>query len=570
MSHSKKVKTALIFSGLLFYPVLIVPCYMCFYIIANITDSRLTFAGHVMVWGIALVMCGVVFIANLRDYFFLKKRCYGSIREWIYEGRFSIARAKAMYPPMKRALLSNSVKGICLGKTGFGLFKRYVCIDPQDKAIANHLVVIGNSSAGKSSGPILTSLISNFKNCTENMPPPVTYLVVDPKPELCNLSTAAESWTRTLNPKAKRGTSYGWDLYYGLDIGSPMDEITDRISGIVNVIVQDNNEKNAFFQDSARNLLTGCLIYEFIAQGNNFIKALRKILSSDLNTYVKEIKDDICCPKNARMLLAEFGKEQDRSNATEDIKKSLKQQTAVFTRFDTEWFLDSDVNKMMCSPKCLDESISMFLSIKRADLHTFGVLFRLIISQCSEHLSRRNDYDPKDKPVVILIDEFTNLGGTIPNFAENLGFIRSKKVTFLTIFQQYSQLQRLYGVEEARTILNMGHQLILSCEDTELGRIFSDKGGEFTDTTTSYKQTGGFLSMPSNEETISQSRERRIRVMDDLTSLVPRFETIAFINGSEYYRFSKCRYYMEPDLKKRSEDCIRFHQYHDLNQERED
>ena len=558
LSHPKETKTALIFSGLLFYPLALSTTYAFFSLLAGFTILHPT---HPMVWGIALLPCCVIFAVNLRDRLVFKKRCYSSLLEWWHEERYSAARRKAMYPPIKQKMLRKAVTGICIGKIGFGSLKRYVCIDLYDKSIANHIVIIGNSSAGKSSGPILTSLIANFMDCDDTTPPPVTYLVVDPKPELCRLSSSGGKWTRVLNPMARRGTSYGWNLYYDITRDSPMDKITDRIEGIVNVVVQSNNEKNAFFQDSARNLLTGCLIYEFVVYGNNFIKSMRNILSADLDSYVKKAKEDERCPKKVLMLLAEFGNEKDQSNATQDIKKSLKQQTAVFTRSDTEWFLDTEVNQLMCSPTCLDESISMFLSIKRADLYTFGVLFRLIISQCSEHLSRRNDDDPHDKPVVILIDEFTNLGGTVPNFAQNLGFIRSKKVTYVTIFQQYSQLQQLYGKEEARTILSMGHQLILSCEDTELGKIFSDKGGEFVDTKTSYRQTGGILSTSSGEATVSQTKEKRIRVMDDLTSLVPRFESIAFVHGSEYIRFSKCRYYLEPDLRKRSADCVKFHEY---------
>ena len=559
ISHPKETKTFLFFSGLLYFPVFLFLAFISVDVIASLTGARLTGVGHLLVFGIALAISGAFCLLNLRDRFLYKKRCYSSLSEWWHEGRYSAARRKAMYPPIKQKMLRTAVTGICIGKIGFGLLKRYVCIDLYDKHIANHIVIIGNSSAGKSSGPILTSLIANFQNCDENTPPPLTFLVVDPKPELCRKSSMCGKWTRILNPMAERGTSYGWDLYYDITKESPLDKITDRIRGIVNVIVQDGNEKNAFFQDSARNLLAGCLIYEFVAHGNNFIKSMRNILSADLDSYVKTVKSDQKCPKNSLMLLSEFGNEKDQSNATADIKKSLKQQTDVFTRSDTEWFLDTDVNQLMCSPECLDESISMFLSIKRADLYTFGVLFRLIISQCSEHLSRREDDNLNDKPVVILIDEFTNLGGTVPNFAENLGFIRSKKVTYVTIFQQYSQLEQLYGEKQARTILNMGHQLILSCEDTQLGKIFSDKAGEFTETKTSYKQTGGLFTYTSGEGTISQTKEKRIRVMDDLTSLVPRKESIAFINGNEYYRFDKCRYYMESTLLKRSEECERFH-----------
>ena len=60
-------------------------------------------------------------------------------------------------------------------------------------------------------------------------------------------------------------------------------------------------------------------------------------------------------------------------------------------------------------------------------------------------------------------------------------------------------------------------------------------------------------------DSITTTKEKRIRVMDDLASLVPRFEAIAFIQGSTYYRFSKCRYYLEPELKKRAEECKEYH-----------
>ena len=60
-------------------------------------------------------------------------------------------------------------------------------------------------------------------------------------------------------------------------------------------------------------------------------------------------------------------------------------------------------------------------------------------------------------------------------------------------------------------------------------------------------------------DSITTTKEKRIRVMDDLASLVPRFEAIAFIQGSTYYRFSKFRYYLEPELKKRAEECKEYH-----------
>lgn len=545
----------LIFTGLIFYPGTLVFCY----VITRFLGKPLTLAGHALVWLSALGFCSIFLVKNTFDYIYYKKRCFNSLREWYTEERYSTARRRAMYPPIRKELLFKEITGICLGKTGWGPFKRYVCIDLYNKHLANHLAIVGNSSAGKSSGPVLSTLIGNFMNCDDNTPPPITFIVIDPKPELAQLSSEKGcKWVKVLNPKDR--TTYGWDLYFDITPESDIDRVTDRIETIINVVVLDTNSDNAFFMDSARNVAVGCLIYEFIVHGLNFIKSIRLMLSRDLDLYIKKIKEDPQCPKKCLMLLAEFGNETDQSNATQDIKKSLKQQMAVFTRTDTEWFLDTDVNKKKCSPSNLNNGQSLFLSIPRADLTTFGVLFRIIINQVSDYLSRRKDDDPEDKPVAIVVDEFTNIGGPIPNLSENLGFIRSKKVFYITIFQQYSALQKVYGREDARTILNMGHQLALSCEDNDLGKVFSDKAGEFTDTRKTYKKNGGLFSLVFGEDSLSETKEKRLRVMNDLSSLIPRYESIAFINGSEYIRFSKFRYYEDKKLNQRSQECALSHQ----------
>jgi len=551
------MKSKFIFTGAIFAPVCLVVSYVLFMVAGKWSNEYNTLSayGHFVVWLIASGMVGIIFLCNVIQYIFFGKRCFGSLREYFFEERYSRERKKAMFPFIKRDLLFNEPTGLVLGCVGWGRFKKYVCINPKDKQIANHLSIIGTSSAGKSSGPILTSLIPNFMKDDEI--PALTYLVVDCKPELAKLSIKNSQYTKIINPRDR--SEWGWDLYWAIDENSTEDEIYDVIKSIVEVLIPEVNEQNAFFVNNARNIMCGVLMFEFVMFKRGFIESIRILLQEDLTEYIKRIKHMVNERSRIYMLLAEFGNTSDKSNALNDIRKTVKEHCDVFIKDDVNWFLDDKVNHRRCSPLDLEIGTSLFLSIPREDLKRYGVLFRLIIAQCMESLSRRKEDDPNLRPVVLILDELVNLGSKIPNYCSNLGFIRSKKVTCVSVFQQYSQLQALYGKEEARTILNIGHILVLSTEDTELGKIFSDKAGEFLEKKIEYKKKGTLLKSRLDTDSVSTTKERRIRVMDDLTSLVPRFEAIAFIQGSTYYRFLKCRYYLEPELKKRAEECREYH-----------
>lgn len=551
----KQLKMNMIKSGVIWLPGVLMAMYILvnIYIDAVGGGIHLSVYGHGLVWMTAVLCTAAIAIKNVIDYVFYGKKEFSCIRDYLFTKKYSRERKVAMFPRIPDNLLYIEPKGIVLGCMGSGIFKRYICIDVEDRHISNHIVVFGNTGAGKSS-LMLSSLIPNFMK--ENTSPPITFLTIDVKPELAELSNSNDRYARVLNPLER--DSWGWDVYWNISKESSEDEIYDAIQTIAKVLIPDAEEKNAFFTNNARNLVCGVLMFEFITFHRNFIQSMKILLHSEVEEYVKSIKKMVNAKSKVHMLLAEFG--EDKSNAWADIKKTLKQDFGVFVKDNTEWFLDSDVNRRVCNPKNLDNGISLFLSIPRSDLENYGVIFRLIVSQCMDLLSRRKDNDPNKKQVVLLLDELPNLGARLPSYTANLGFIRSKKVTCISIIQQYSKLQSVYGKEEAKTIINMGHQLILSCEDNELGRIFCDKGGEFQETKVDYKRTGIFLKRKVDVESVSKISSRRIRVMDDLSSLVTRFEAIAFINGSQYYRFDKCRYYLEPILNKRAEECEKINQ----------
>lgn len=565
IKNREKIWTVLIFSGLILYPVFLIVWYAIFNSIAKISgEDGLTAWGHLTVWGLALMTCIITLAKNTIDLLFHHKRCFSALTEYITEERYSPERAKAMFPIIPKEYLYDKPVGIVLGTVRqFGL-KKYICINPHDPDKANHILINGNSKAGKSSGPVITSILNDFSNRRPDtaVPDKTSWVVIDTKPELADICTHGDSDVMVLNPADL--ASVGWDLYAGLEESSSDDEVANVIISIIEILIPED-KKNAFFVDSARSLLEGTLFYEFRVNHLNFVRSIQKILYEDLDSYITEIKEDEKTPQKALALLSEYGKkknekgeyEMDVSNATQDIKKQVKQKMEIFTRQDVFHFLDTEENPDMCDPSVVDRGISIFLSIKRSDLKYYNVIFLIIVSQILERLSRREDYDQELPPCVMMLDEFHNLGGKIPDYAENLGYIRSKKVILVTIIQQYSALVKLYGREDAEMIVDASIDVILSLENNDLGRRLSAKAGEFDEMRTSYQKHGTVFSTPSGQETVSYQRSQVIRVMDDFSSLLPRQETIAFIDG-RYFRFNKVRYFKISWMRDKAEANKRY------------
>lgn len=553
----KKFKTFIIFTGIYFYPCAIIIAYtiklLWNYAIAT-PNPFIKFPDfpNRFIPIYALFFPLLIFLANIRNYFFYKKRCFSSFREYFREELYSRERAKAMYPPIPLKYLSSKPEGIVIGKTRlYHLLPKYFRIDPHNPDMANHILINGNSGAGKSV-MIITSLLSYFIGKKINTKQkPISWIVIDTKPELAKICTCGDQDAIIINPaKPRKG---GWNLYASITPESPMDEIANVIKTIVEVIIV-SDPKNEFFVDSARSLLEGGLIYEYCINKLDFMPAIEKILKSDLDDYVTAIQKDDRTPTKVLMLLSEYGKKQnekgqlkrDDSNAAADIKKQLKQKTDVFSREDVSFFLDTTKNPIMYNASMVDQGISFFLSIKRSDLKYYRMIFLLIVSQILDYLSQRDDYDNTVPPCVMVLDEFHNLGGRIPNFTENLGYIRSKKVILMTIIQQYHKLVALYGDNEAQTIVNGSIDVLLTLEDTKLGEEFSKKAGEFEEEYKTYNSS-------NNGHTTSTKKEKVLRNMQDFSSLIPRSEAAIFIDG-KYYRMNKVKYYKNKKLKLQAEE----------------
>lgn len=98
------MKSKLIFTRAIFAPVCLGLVYGLFMIVGKWDNeyNTLTAHGHFMVWLVSFGIVGIIFLFNIIQYIFFGKRCFGSLREYFFEEKYSRERKKASIKTKKR------------------------------------------------------------------------------------------------------------------------------------------------------------------------------------------------------------------------------------------------------------------------------------------------------------------------------------------------------------------------------------------------------------------------------------------------------------------------------------
>ena len=124
------------------------------------------------------------------------------------------------------------------------------------------------------------------------------------------------------------------------------------------------------------------------------------------------------------------------------------------------------------------EKTALFLTISDTDRSLDG-LAGIFMTQALQILCKSADHDyPKHclpVPVRIYLDDFaTNL--FIPDFDKIISVIRSREIYVSVILQSLTQLDALYGMPCARTIINnCDQQIYLGGQDIETAGYISER-----------------------------------------------------------------------------------------------
>ena len=436
----------------------------------------------------------------------------------------------ATYPKVPKKYLNKEPEGVILGTYK----NQYVRIPTQE---IYHYCVIGGSRSGKTSTVLLDTLLANFATKKNDF---LTY-AIDIKGELHIKSSYSHSPDiMVVNPTDQ--TTAGWDVYYRLRDNPSDDLIIEVMQEVASALIISTSKSDSFFVNNAQDMFVGMLLY-FYQQGENFIDSVNKILESEIKSLIGEIIKSSEPSDLHYKYLAKFdGKDAE---SVEDCMVELTTNLSVFgSKSDIKYcFRD---NPIKASPFTFKENKSVFLAIPEHMLESYKAILRLCTVQTLKELERRPDAsgkEVKNKPMIILIDEFARLG-RMEGIFNALATLASKKISVILAFQSLAQCEVIYSKEETRVLMdNCRVKVICEVSDPQSAKAVQDWCGK-------YREKKETLSAGKNRHKTYTYEDKDIVQPNDLITLVNQEEVILIISGVGYLRPKKCYYFKDSQISK--------------------
>ena len=436
----------------------------------------------------------------------------------------------ATYPKVPKKYLNKEPEGVILGTYK----NQYVRIPTQE---IYHYCVIGGSRSGKTSTVLLDTLLANFATKKNDF---LTY-AIDIKGELHIKSSYSHSPDiMVVNPTDQ--TTAGWDVYYRLRDNPSDDLIIEVMQEVASALIISTSKSDSFFVNNAQDMFVGMLLY-FYQQGENFIDSVNKILESEIKYLIGEIIKSSEPSDLHYKYLAKFdGKDAE---SVEDCMVELTTNLSVFgSKSDIKYcFRD---NPIKASPFTFKENKSVFLAIPEHMLESYKAILRLCTVQTLKEMERRPDAsgkEVKNKPMIILIDEFARLG-RMEGIFNALATLASKKISVILAFQSLAQCEVIYSKEETRVLMdNCRVKVICEVSDPQSAKAVQDWCGK-------YREKKETLSAGKNRHKTYTYEDKDIVQPNDLITLVNQEEVILIISGVGYLRPKKCYYFKDSQISK--------------------
>lgn len=322
-------------------------------------------------------------------------------------------------------------------------------------------------------------------------------------------------------------------------------EACSLVLAISDMITQEANAKDPFWNNSAGNLLSGLIFYfleqyenEIITRDQitlNMISKFQISTTSEANSKkFKQIVEQIPYNYNSKLKLTPIIGSAE--NTYKSITAVFGQKMAIFNDLSVANVTsksDFSFDALGKGIETVDENgnkiikpVALYIIIKDED-ETFNVLISLIVGLMYKRLVKLAVNSPKGKVpinIVFMLDEFANCPA-FSGIESMVTVARSRGMMFQFFIQELAQLDKVYGKEVGNIIRGNAGLVYLKTTSQETAKAVSERLGKQTISTTSYSRGIGWKeSFNGNRNTSLMGRE--LFTPDEIMNL--EYKTIIF------------------------------------------
>lgn len=383
------------------------------------------------------------------------------------EDNGDLGRAK-FEKDLAKSGLEDSKGGIVFGKREDKLLEK-------ESGKDGHIGIIGGSRTGKTSSNIIPTLL-RWQG---------TGLAVDIKGEL-------------FQKTAKYRENKMGNRVFVLDLTNPkvhydplkfIREFSDVLDMGATLIPIPPEIKEPYFKQTAQSILASAC-WEF-KDTKSFAELTRWICSNNFETIVETLQKSEKPETKILINVVEKVKETQKGLIFNELRNKL-----------VTYAVDPSMQEITSSSDFTPESIEdsfIYLSIPEHKLEIYGDFLALVVTQFTRYLVTRQEY--QNPPVLMALDEFPRLG-KMDVVANSIGTLASRNVTMMIVFQSLANLDRNYGQETRKVIMdNLLYLVVHNATEVSSQEYFSKRAGNKTAQVQSLSQSEGYR----NEQNFSTS-----------------------------------------------------------------
>ena len=191
--------------------------------------------------------------------------------------------------------------------------------------------------------------------------------------------------------------------------------------------------------------------------------------------------------------------------------------------------------------------MSVYIGITPDHLEDAKLLVNLVFSQLVNLNTKQLPQDNPQRyryPCLLLMDEFSAIG-KVNILAKAVSYIAGYNLRLLPIIQSLSQLESVYGKEDARTfVTNHAMQILFAPREQKDANEYSEMLGTFTEKGVSESRSKQILDPKGSSESISDQK-RALMLPQELKEL-GQWKEIVLLENTKPILCDKIRYYDDP------------------------